>query len=171
MTIIASTTKDGQVYGYDQSLAQQELARKRVANEGHFVHTPAAKTEAQLVEEARLLQISKNSFACATAITAGQKSNALGSEYTYPTGLSDQLNLSAAVNASLSGGSTLGWTTSLMCADANNNWAFVAHTAAQVQQVGVDVNNAIAALRVRNASLTTLINAAITTAVVLTTTF
>jgi hypothetical protein len=124
-----------------------------------------------LLTQAKDAQIAKNSQACATAITAGQKSNATGKEYTYPTSLTDQLNLSAAVNASLSVGLAPGWTMSLKCADGTGKWAFVSHTAAQIQQVNSDVNNAISALRVRNDALSPLIKSATTLAVVYTATF
>ncbi len=130
-----------------------------------------APTKDYLLSQAKAYQLSLNSQACAASITSGQKSNALGSQYTYPTGLSDQLNLAAAVNASLSSGSTQGWTTSLMCADSTGKWAFVPHTAAQVQQVSTDVNNAIATLRVRKDALADLINSATTMAVVSSATF
>jgi len=84
------------------------------------------------------------------------QSSALGSAYTYPSGLTDQMNLiaaatvAAAVVSSSSSTASVGtatmvgaigvvapapWTVCLWCAYAGGVWAFTSHTAAQVQQV------------------------------------
>ena len=81
--------------------------------------------------------------ACAARIAAGFTSSALGKTYTYPAKSTDQANLSASVLASILPGVDGQWTTPFWCANSEGKWAYQAHTATQIQQVGVDGKNAI----------------------------
>lgn len=112
-----------------------------------------------------LAQVKANKVAslassCATAITSGVTSSALGSSYTYGSSMTDQANLSANVLSSVLPNLPAGWTTMQMCADSTGLWAYRAHTAAQIQQVGVDAKSAILALLVKKATLEAQVNAA-----------
>jgi hypothetical protein len=120
---------------------------------------PAA---AQLLAQAQAAASKTVRAACAVAITGGFPSSALGSAHTYPSGATDQANLSAAVLASLMPGLDSAWTTPQACCDSGGVWAYVPHTAAQIQQVGVDCKTAIQACLARNADLQTQITAATT---------
>lgn len=93
--------------------------------------------------------------ACAAQIIGGQVSNALGTAHTYPSKVTDQANLSASVLDSLlpSNSSNPAYATPFWCCDAGGNWAWVNHTAAQIQQVGLDVKAAILAAQSKNAQL------------------
>lgn len=126
----------------------------------------APSTHAQLLASAQATQISILSFACATAIVAGFTSSALGAAHTYPSKTTDQQNLSASVIASLMPGLTSGWATPFWCEDVNGNWAWVNHTAAQIQQVGQDGKAAILACMSKNAEYAAEVLAATTIAAV-----
>ena len=80
---------------------------------------------------------------CATVITAGFTSSALGAVYTYPSQLTDQQNLAANILSSLLPSLPAGWTTPQMCMNPTGVWSYVNHTAAQIQQVGSDGKIAI----------------------------
>jgi hypothetical protein len=86
-------------------------------------------------KDARIAAISAD---CQAAIFAGFHSSALGADYLYPFKTTDQRNLSDSVLASTLPGRPDDWTTPFWCADAAGAWAFRAHTAAQIQQVGDD---------------------------------
>lgn len=90
---------------------------------------------------------------CASHIYAGFSSAALGVDYTYPAQDKDQNNLTASVLASTLPGIPADWTTRFWCADAAGVWAFRPHTAAQIQQVGIDAKAAIESALLRNATL------------------
>lgn len=98
--------------------------------------------------------------ACQQAIFAGFASDALGSAHTYPAKATDQTNLQASVLASLLPGNATDWTTPFWCADASGTWAYVSHTAAQIQQAGRDGKAAILAALVKCQSLEAAISAA-----------
>ena len=121
-------------------------------------------TAAQLLAQAQAAQIAIITQACAAAITSGFISSALGSAHTYPSGLTDQANLAANVLSSLLPGLPSTWTTPQLCQDANGVWAYVAHTAAQIQQVGSDGKAAILGYLTKKASLQAEIEAATTVA-------
>lgn len=112
--------------------------------------------------QAQATQVSVLSAACQNAIYAGFSSSALGSAYTYPAKDMDQQNLSSSVVASLMPSNAANWTTPFWCADANGNWAFVQHTAAQIQQVGIDGKTAILLNMAKNAQLAAQVMAATT---------
>ncbi|MDA8095595.1 MAG: hypothetical protein M0T84_17140 [Betaproteobacteria bacterium] len=90
---------------------------------------------------------------CQAQIFAGFTSSALGNAYTYPAKDRDQSNLAASVLASLLPNLPAGWTTSFWCMNATGAWAYVAHTAVQIQQVGQDGKTAVIAALSKNADL------------------
>ena len=107
------------------------------------------------------------SATCQAAIYAGFTSSALGAVYDYPFGDKDQTNLNGDVILStLPSSQAQGWTTAFWCADANGNWAMRAHTAAQIQQVGIDAAAAKLANVNKNVALATQIAQATTIAAV-----
>lgn len=83
------------------------------------------------------------SLACADAIFAGFASSALGASFTYPSKFTDQQNLTACVMRSFYPSLPVDWSTKFWCADGDGAWAWRPHTAAQIQQVGVDGTNAV----------------------------
>lgn len=121
-----------------------------------WTQTPIAVSSAQALQSELL------NSACASAITAGFTSSALGSPYTYPSKTTDQLNLTASYVSSLAPNLPSGWTTPFWCADATGKWAWVNHTAAQIQQVGIDGKAAILAFQSQNATLQAQVAAAAT---------
>ena len=100
--------------------------------------------------------------ACGAAITGGFGSTALGTAHTYPSGMTDQANLIGSVTASLLPGLAAGWTTPFWCADAGGAWAFLPHTAAQIQQVGADGKAMVVAAQARLGALVAAVSAATT---------
>lgn len=94
-------------------------------------------------------------LACRNAIYAGFTSNALGAVYHYPAKDKDQANLVGSVTESLYPNLDPEWVTPFWCAtdNANGVWAYRAHTAAQIQQVGTDAKAAIVAALTYNAQL------------------
>ncbi|MGB8517038.1 MAG: hypothetical protein WCD45_04025 [Gallionella sp.] len=97
----------------------------------------------------------------AAAITSGIVSSALGTAYTYPSASTDQANLTANVVSSLMPqGGTANWSTPQLCKNIAGVWGYQMHTAAQIQQVGSDVKNAIAGLLVAKAQKDAAIMAA-----------
>ncbi|BCF98058.1 hypothetical protein PPGU19_026270 [Paraburkholderia sp. PGU19] len=108
-------------------------------------------------------QIAMVSAACASALTAGFSSSALGSPRNYPSQDTDQRNLLNAVTASQGQAST--WNTARWCAN-NVAWSLASHTAAQVQQVNADWLVFRVAAQQKYASLVTEINSATSVAAV-----
>jgi hypothetical protein len=115
---------------------------------------------------AKAAKLAELNTACQQAILAGFASSALGAAYTYPAKATDQQNLTASVVASLLPGLAAGWTTPFWCADAGGAWAFRAHTAVQIQQVGDDGKTAILAAMQKNQTLADQVNACTTVAAV-----
>lgn len=111
-------------------------------------------------------QISALSAACRAQILAGFLSDALGTLHAYPAKETDQANLSGSVLASLLPGNAADWTTSFWCQDEAGAWAFVPHTAAQIQQVGRDCKAAILSAMAKNETLAAQVRAATTIAAV-----
>lgn len=132
---------------------------------GALAPVPAA-TDAQLLADARAARVAVLSAACAAAIVAGFTSSALGAVHTYPSKVTDQQNLTASVTASLLPGIAADWETQFWCADADGDWNWTAHTAAQIQQVGRDGMSAVLALQAKNAQLGAEVAAATTVAAV-----
>lgn len=104
------------------------------------------------------------SAACAAEILDGFQSSALGATHTYPTKPIDQSNLSASILDSLLpvNANDPSYTTPFWCMDSSGNWAWVSHTATQIQQVGRDLKLAILNCQGKNANLQAQIQAATT---------
>lgn len=100
-------------------------------------------TDADQLVDIKTCKLAELETACAAQIAAGFTSSALGERFSYPAKPTDQSNLQASVLASILPGVDESWTTPFWCADAGGKWAYQAHTAAQIQQVGVDGKNAI----------------------------
>lgn len=123
---------------------------------------PAGPTfaQAQAAQEAGI------TAACDAAMLTGFSSSALGSAHSYGSLATDQSNLTAAAAASAVSGLSSTWTASLWCADSSGSWSFVAHSAAQIQQVLTDWIAARTALQTKLATLKEQIAAATTLAAV-----
>lgn len=121
-----------------------------------------------LLATARATQSQLVSASCQAAIVAGFSSPALGTAHTYPAKPTDQTNLAANVLSSLLPNLPTTWTTQQMCATqaVPPVWGYVAHTAAQIQQVGSDGKAAILAFLIKNANLQGQIQSASTVAAV-----
>ena len=123
-----------------------------------IIERTAAEQAAQLV----YLQTQQSNIilsACDAACVGGFTSSALGIAYTYPSKQTDQANLAANVLASLMPGIPSTWTTMQMCQSSIGVWGYVAHTAAQIQQVGQDGKAAIMNNLIKNATLQAEISA------------
>ena len=130
---------------------------------GKLVIVPApTPTSSQLFTQAQQAQLATISSACAASIVGGFKSSALGKAYTYPSNETDQLNLSGSVMSSLFPNLPENWTTLQVCCDANGNWAYLPHTVAQIQQVGIDFKTFKLNCLARNATLQAQVAAATT---------
>lgn len=114
--------------------------------------------------DAQQQQIVMIATACQAAIYAGFSSSALGATHMYPAKDLDQQNLTASVLASLMPALASNWTTPFWCEDSNSNWAYVEHTATQIQQVGQDGKTAILAALSKNQFLVAQVMAATTVA-------
>ena|ERR1700712_700357 len=100
--------------------------------------------------------------ACAAEIVGGFTSDALGATHVYPSQVTDQSNLMAAVLSSLSSPAE-GWETPVWCMDATSVGAYRMHTAAQVQTVGNDSLIARNAAIAKKSALQSRISQAVTT--------
>lgn len=116
------------------------------------------------LDELKATKAEEISNACAAQIMGGLPSSALGQVYTYPTKLTDQSNLSASILDSLLPVNTAdgSYTTPFWCMDGGGNWAWVNHTAIQIQQVGRDLKLEILNCQGKNANLQAQIQAATT---------
>lgn len=95
-------------------------------------------------------------------IIEGVVSLALGDLHVYPSTLVDQQNLMANIISSLLPGLPTTWTTMQLCKDAAEVWAYRAHTALQIQQVGIDTKTAISKILIDKANILPLIDNAAT---------
>lgn len=114
--------------------------------------------------QAQAQQTAKVSAACASALTAGFTSSALGSAHTYGSNDNDQRNLLNAAMAAQGQSST--WTTQLWCANSGA-WSLATHTAAEVQQVNADWLTFRLSQQQKCANLTAEISSATTVTAVL----
>lgn len=134
---------------------------------GQLVVVPVPALTLQQTKDAKIAELSD---ACRAAIVAGYQSSALGAPYTYPCQNTpehpDQQNMAASVTASMIPGLPSDWTTQFWCADANGNWAWRDHNAAQIQQAGLDGLAHVRAQQTTLATLTAQVTAATTTAAV-----
>jgi hypothetical protein len=149
--------------------ATQTVARNGVTQDagGNWVTAwtvtdMSAGQVAAALAAAKASQTAVVSAACQSAIVAGFSSSALGTAHTYPAKPTDQQNLNASVVASILPGVAADWTTPFWCADGSGAWAYVMHTAAQIQQVGQDGKAAILACLTKNQQLAMQIDAATT---------
>ncbi|WP_439893168.1 DUF4376 domain-containing protein (plasmid) [Ralstonia sp. 25C] len=109
------------------------------------------------LSQVQAAQATKISTACATALTTGFTSSALGVALTYPSQDNDQRNLQSAVSAAAT--ASPGWTIPLWCTDGDH-WSFTSHSAAQLQQVNADWLAHRVAAQQKYADLIAKINAA-----------
>ena len=121
---------------------------------------------ASLVATAQAIQAAQLTTDCKNAITGGFVSSALGSSYTYPSTMIDQHNLAASVTASLLPNLPSGWTTPFWAMNNVGTWSFMPHTAAQIQQVGLDGKAWVVSCQEKLAGLNAQIAAAQTVAAV-----
>lgn len=126
----------------------------------------AAELATLQLQQAQQAQIALIAQASNAAQTTGFSSSALGSAYTYPSGLQDQANLTACIVASLMPGNASTWTVLFWCTSSAGVSNFVAHTAAQIQKVGQDALTAIMTIKQKQLTLTQQILAATTIAAV-----
>jgi hypothetical protein len=117
-----------------------------------------------LVQQARDAQLVIIAAASAAAQTSGFTSDALGSTYSYPSGLADQANLTAVITASLISGQPADTSYLFWCKDASGTEGFVGHTASQIQKVGLDGMAAVMAAKQKQQTLAQQIAAATTVA-------
>ena len=125
----------------------------------------AAWGAAQLAQ-ARASQTTLLRGNCDAAITGGFVSSALGAAHTYPSTLIDQHNLASSVVASLLPNLPSGWTTKFWVMDSTGAWSLAPHTAAQIQQAGLDGKAWVTAQQEKLASLNAQIDAATTVSAV-----
>jgi hypothetical protein len=112
------------------------------------------------LDERKAAKLEAITQACAVSIVSGFTSNALGADNFYPSGPTDQVNLTASVAASREPGLPDTWRAPFYCRDAAGNWARVPHTAAQIQRVGMDgYNTIIAKMAVKDALEVQIMNA------------
>lgn len=121
-----------------------------------------SNSRAATLADAKAAKAKQIDLACQATILSNFTSSALGADHSYPAKLTDQQNLNASVTASLLPGLPANWTTRFWCQNlATLEWALVPHTAAQIQQVGVDAKTVIEAAIVKNADLQNqIVNAA-----------
>ena len=124
---------------------------------GGALQTIPAAAQLQAAQTAQRTLITASAVA---AMTGGFQSSALGAAYTYPSTLTDQHNLSGSVVASLLPNLPSTWTTPFWCQDSAGTWAMVQHTAAQIQQVGLDEKAWIVSCQEKLAGLNAQIAAA-----------
>ena len=123
-------------------------------------------TTAEKLADAQTAKISELTNACQTAIVGGYSSSALGSAHTYPSKPTDQANMTASVLSSLLPGVSSTWETMFWCADSSGNWAYVSHTASQIQQAGSDGKTFIQSQQAKLEGLKQQVAAATTVAAV-----
>jgi hypothetical protein len=139
--------------GYDAAGVKQTITEINV------VPDPSWTVEKPFIlANAKAKKIAEIDTQTRAAITAGFKSSALGAEYLYQSEVEDQLNLSG-VTASGSD-----WP--FKCSpDDGATWAYLAHTAAQLQQVTNDgINHKLTQLQaggIRKAQVDALVEGAI----------
>ena len=117
-------------------------------------------SDAELLTQARSLQLNLLNASCRSTIAAGYNSSALGSPHSYPSLMSDQQNLVDAMCESLVPNLPNSWSVVIWCADAMGNWSLTPHTAAQTQHVHSDWMAFRVAAQQKLGTLTAQINAA-----------
>ncbi|KVN73891.1 hypothetical protein WT15_23920 [Burkholderia stagnalis] len=120
-----------------------------------------AEWQACQLSIAKTASIAALNAACQTAIVAGFTSSALGVSTFYPTTDTDQRNLQSSALAAAWNAGTAGWRVSLWC-QQGDAWAYVTHTAQQVQQVNADWVTFRASAQQKYAAAIDQVNAATT---------
>lgn len=133
----------------DGADSEPELAAV-LAVYGLTVWEPDAKAEA----------IGRLSVSCSAAIVGGYVSSALGEPHTYPSNITDQINMMGSVTASLLPLLDHEWKTPFWCRDEAGTWAFRDHTQQQIQTAGSDGKAHIVACQGSLMALTALVMAA-----------
>lgn len=90
------------------------------------------------IAEAREAKLAVLSSACEAAIIGGFTSDALGAAHSYPSGITDQINLMGSVTDSLVPGLPDAWQTPFWVMDGDGVWSWKMHSATQIQQAGRD---------------------------------
>lgn len=103
--------------------------------------------------QAQSAQVATLRSACQSAITGGFSSSALGSAYTYGSGVTDQANLNTIASSPTGG--------SLWC-ETGGSWTMKPHTQAQAQAVLSDFVAWLNACQSKLAALTAEVEAATT---------
>jgi hypothetical protein len=106
--------------------------------EGWIYSEGVFSAQSSSLEEVRAARISSLTNSCGVAIVSGYVSSALGSAHTYPSGVTDQINMMGSVTASLLPDLGSDWSTPFWCEDANGVWAFRVHSPKQIQTAGSD---------------------------------
>jgi hypothetical protein len=163
---ILSILFPGSLYPRDYTFAEDSAGNASIAlwNTTLGIQPTTGQLLAELakmqLQQAQTVQIAAIATASSTAQTTGFTSSALGSAYTYPSGLQDQSNLCACCTYSLFPGNASDWTVEFWCSTSAGVGAFVAHTAAQIQQVGRDAQASIMTQKAKQNTLTQQIIAA-----------
>ncbi len=145
---------------YDSAMARPVGATLDVID-GQLVIVPAPSlTVAESLASAKSAKASELSAACATAITSGFTSSALGAAHIYPSDQNDQANLNANVVSSLLPNLPTTWATPQLCCDSAGVWTYRLHTVAQIQQVGIDGKAAVLQQLTRHEQVRALLAAA-----------
>lgn len=129
-------------------------------------YTIPTPTVAQFLLAAQTTQMISLKTSCAAALVGGYPSSALGAVYTYPSAITDQINMLGSVSASMLPDLPTNWTTPFWCEDSSGNWAYQNHTAAQIQQVGADGKAWVVTNQINLATLNVQVMAATTIAAV-----
>ena len=124
--------------------------------------TQVLTTQPVPLSQQQAAQIATLRAACGAAITGGYQSSALGAAHTYPSGMTDQINMLGSVSASVLPNLSSTWTTEFWCADTTGSWAYQAHTATQIQQAGTDGKAWATACQTKLATLSAEVMAATT---------
>ncbi len=92
----------------------------------------------ETIDDLKFQTVSKFRVQCETAITGGFFSDALGLPHRYPSKQTDQINLMGSVTASLLPDAGPDWHTPFWCANSDNEWGYLDHSAKQIQKAGAD---------------------------------
>ena len=132
-----------------------------VADPGRGTWVTRKASDAEL-DAARQVALSRIDDGYQKSLPAGFESSALGEPHTYRAWPDDINWLHQAVTISGLPMIADEWTVDFLCADEDGNWVQVPHTAAQIQQVGLDASIDIGQLGTLKAALTQQIMAATT---------
>lgn len=115
----------------------------------------------------KAMRIADLTDVCAAAVISGYVSAALGEAHTYPSKITDQINMMGSVTASLLPEVPEDWLTPFWCQDSEGEWAFRPHSAEQIQQAGADGKQYILDCQAHLAALSVEVTAAATVEAVL----